>query len=134
MGSSDLHDADNKTDNSDRAHLLLGWRSTDSLSVDAPGICKTGMQASSLPLQRSSLDCNCQKTCMCTLYGVPCAGMISQDGQGANIMVHASAAVSNSGRCTQGREQHSKAPDLSYSASLQTSVYFGMTGCVLACH
>ena len=47
MGSSRLRDEGSNTDYSDRAHLLLDLRSTDSISVDATRICKTGIGASS---------------------------------------------------------------------------------------
>ena len=47
MGSSRLRDEGSNTDHSDRAHLLLGLRSTDSISVDPTGMCKTGIGASS---------------------------------------------------------------------------------------
>ena len=47
MGSSSLRDEGNDTEHSDCAHLLLGLRSTDSISVDPAGACKTGIGASS---------------------------------------------------------------------------------------
>ena len=66
------------------------------------------------------------------LIGVPCTGTTSQDGREATIMVHASAAASSND--SQGCEQYSKAPHLTYSESLQCChIYCDMTGRVLAC-